>query len=172
MNKQERKKLIEKGLHYLTDDELLSIIGSENVPVAVEYVKRIQTRENHVHKITRSIDAVDLLRPHYLGTDVEEFNVIYLKRNNEVIAIRKISTGGISSCLVDVRIVLKHAIELGASGIILSHNHPSGERKPSQADKDLTVKVTQAAKLMDIHVLDHVIICNNNYFSFGDEGLT
>lgn len=171
MNKQEKKKLIERGLHYLSDAELLSIIGADNVPAAVEYVKRLQTRERTVNKITRSIDAVDLLRPHYIGTDVEEFHVIYLKRNNDVISVRKIGVGGISSCVVDVRIVLRYAIELGASGIILSHNHPSGERRPSQQDRDITNKIRDAAKLMDIYLLDHVIICQNEYTSFADEGL-
>ena len=102
----------------------------------------------------------------------EEFWVIYLRQNNTIIKMQQQSKGGISGTIVDVRLILKDAILLKASGIILAHNHPSGELKPSQQDKEITDKIKQSAKLMDIKVLDHIIVSGTSgYFSFCDEGL-
>ena len=102
----------------------------------------------------------------------EEFWAIYLKRNNTIISKIQHSKGGISGTIVDVRLILKEAILSKASGIILVHNHPSGELKPSEADKQITERIKQSAKIMDMLILDHIIIgSNNQYFSFNDEGL-
>jgi DNA repair protein RadC len=102
----------------------------------------------------------------------EEFWVIYLRQNNTIIKMQQQSKGGISGTIVDVRLILKDAILSKASTIILCHNHPSGELKPSESDKQITDKIKQSAKLMDIKVLDHIIIGGTGgYFSFCDEGL-
>ena len=83
----------------------------------------------------------------------------------------QLSKGGITGTMVDVRLVLKTALEVGATGIILAHNHPSGTLKPSEADKQLTTKLSVAAKSLDIKVLDHLIITEKAYFSFADENI-
>ena len=101
----------------------------------------------------------------------EEFWVLLLNRANKVISKQLVGRGGISSTSADVRIILKLALDHLASGIILGHNHTSGNLKPSQADKLLTNKVKEAAQLIDIQVLDHLIIGNNAYLSFMDEGV-
>lgn len=102
----------------------------------------------------------------------EEFWVIYLRQNNTIIKMQQQSKGGIAGTVVDIRLILKDAILCKASGIILAHNHPSGELRPSQADTEITDKIKQSAKLMDIKVLDHVIISGTGgYFSFCDEGI-
>ena len=102
----------------------------------------------------------------------EEFWVIYLRRNNTIIKMQQQSKGGIAGTVVDIRLILKDAIMCKASGLILAHNHPSGELKPSQQDKEITDKIKQSAKLMDIKLLDHMIIGGNGgYLSFCEEGL-
>jgi DNA repair protein RadC len=102
----------------------------------------------------------------------EEFWVIYLRRNNTIIKMQQASKGGISGTIVDIRLILKDAILCKASALILAHNHPSGELKPSQADREITEKIKQGAKIMEIAVLDHVIISGTGgYFSFCDEGI-
>lgn len=102
----------------------------------------------------------------------EEFWVAYLRQNNTIIKIQQVSKGGIAGTVVDIRLILKDAILCKASAIILAHNHPSGELTPSQTDKQMTEKIKQGAKLMDIKVLDHLIIGGNGgYLSFGEEGI-
>lgn len=101
----------------------------------------------------------------------EQFVVLYLNRSNEVIGGYRHSTGGITGTVADVRIVLSIALKVLATGIVLCHNHPSGKLTPSQADKELTRKMKEAAKLMDITVIDHLIVSEgDNYYSFADQG--
>ena len=101
----------------------------------------------------------------------ESFVALYLNRANETIAWSKISSGGISSCVVDVKIVLMNAILSGASAIILAHNHPSGTLRASAEDISITGKIREACKLIDMSLLDHFIITKNGYVSMADEGL-
>ena len=101
----------------------------------------------------------------------EQFVVLYLNRANKVIGSYQLSKGGITGTIADVRLILSVALKTLATGLILAHNHPSGNLKPSEADIQLTQKVKDAAKLMDIEVLDHMILSSNGYFSFTDEGL-
>lgn len=101
----------------------------------------------------------------------EEFWILLLKRNNRISSKVKISTGGVSGTVVDIRLILKNAIEQLASSIVLCHNHPSGSIKPSNADLNLTRKIIEASKLHEIAVVDHIIIGEREYFSFADEGL-
>jgi DNA repair protein RadC len=101
----------------------------------------------------------------------EQFVVLYLNRANRVIGSYQLSKGGLTGTIADVRLILSVALKTLASGLILAHNHPSGNLKPSEADIQLTQKVKDAAKLMDIEVLDHMILSSNGYFSFTDDGI-
>jgi len=99
----------------------------------------------------------------------EEFWVIYLNNSNKILQTSQLSKGGITGTLVDVRLAFKQALELGAVGIILAHNHPSGTLKPSESDIKLTGKIKLAGESLDINILDHLIITEKAYFSFADE---
>ena len=122
-------------------------------------------------KISSSKSVFEFMQPVIGDLPHEEFWIVYLNNSNKVIQKNQLSKGGITGTLVDVRLALKTALEVGAVGIILAHNHPSGTLKPSQADKDLTSKLEIAAQSLDIKVLDHLIITENAYFSFADEGI-
>ncbi len=101
----------------------------------------------------------------------EVFAVIFLNQANRVNHFEIVSQGGITGTVADPRLILKKALETHAVNIILCHNHPSGNLKPSKADEDLTVKIREAARFFDIKVIDHIIVSNDGYFSFADEGL-
>lgn len=102
----------------------------------------------------------------------EQFMVMYLNRANRVLGIYPLSKGGITGTVADIRIILSVALKIAATSIILAHNHPSGSLRPSGVDVELTHKVTEAAKLMDIKVIDHIILsAEGSYYSFGDEGM-
>jgi DNA repair protein RadC len=122
-------------------------------------------------KITSSTSVFELMQPIIGELQHEEFWIIYLNNSNKVILKNQLSKGGITGTLVDVRLVLKHALEVGATGLILAHNHPSGTLKPSEADKQITNKLKMASGNLDIKVLDHVIVTEKAYFSFADENL-
>ena len=102
----------------------------------------------------------------------EEFAVMYLNQANRVLGIYRASKGGITGTVVDIRIILSVALKSLATSMIIAHNHPSGNLRPSNADEQLTAKIKQAANVMDIQVMDHLIISpSETYFSFADEGL-
>lgn len=122
-------------------------------------------------KITSSKSVFELMQPIIGELPHEEFWIVYLNNSNKVIHKSQLSKGGITGTLVDTRLVLKTALEVGAVGLILSHNHPSGTLVPSQADKAVTLKLKTAAQSLDIKVLDHLIVTENAYFSFADENL-
>lgn len=122
-------------------------------------------------KITSSASVFELMQPIIGELPHEEFWIIYLNNSNKVIQKNQLSKGGITGTLVDVRLALKTALEVGATGIILVHNHPSGTLKPSNSDKQLTTKLKTAAQSLDIKILDHLIITEKAYFSFADESL-
>jgi DNA repair protein RadC len=143
-----------------------------NILAALELGRRRILAENgNQSKINSSEDAFNVIRFELSDLTHEEFWAIYLDRANNVIDKVKISQGGISGTVIDVRIILKQAIEKLASSIILAHNHPSGNLSPSQSDLDITRKAGEAAKLVDIKVLDHIIIAGNHFSSLADEGL-
>ncbi|RDY60670.1 RadC family protein [Flagellimonas nanhaiensis] len=124
-----------------------------------------------VTKIKGSRDAFDLLYPMMGELQHEEFWIVYLNNSNKVMHKSQLSKGGITGTLVDVRLVLKQALELGAVGIILAHNHPSGTLRPSTADKQITEKLKTATEALDIKILDHLILTQNDYLSFADQGI-
>jgi DNA repair protein RadC len=122
-------------------------------------------------KIITSFDSYELLRPYCQDLLHEEFYLILLTRSNELIGIRQISVGGIGGTYVDAKMIFKTALELGAAAIVLAHNHPSGNPYPSVTDQELTRKVRHFGSLIEMPVMDHIIISDNNYFSFTDNGL-
>ena len=124
-----------------------------------------------IESIANSRDVYDIMQPVLGELSHEEFWVLYLNNSNKVLQKQQLSKGGIAGTMVDVRLVMKQALEVGAVALILCHNHPSGTLKPSQADKNITQKLKTAAHSLDIKILDHLIITENAYFSFGDEGI-
>lgn len=102
---------------------------------------------------------------------VEQFKVVLLDRNNSCLGISSISSGGISACIVDPKIIFATVLKARASSVILAHNHPSGNLKPSQADIDLTKKLKDGGALLDVLILDHLIVTPFSYYSFADNGL-
>lgn len=123
------------------------------------------------HRITCSRDAYEELRPYLMDKQHEEFWVLLLNRANEVMRPVQVSAGGVSGTVADPRLIFKVGLEYLASGVILAHNHPSGNLTPSQADKDLTRKLKEAGRFLDIPVLDHLIVTDRTYLSFADEGI-
>jgi DNA repair protein RadC len=121
--------------------------------------------------VNSSRDAYTIMQPIMGDLMHEEFWILLLNRSNRLIEVLRTSQGGISGTVTDIRMILKNAILHSASSMVLCHNHPSGNLKPSKADMDITKKMTEAARLMDVKVLDHIIMADRNYFSFADEGL-
>lgn len=122
-------------------------------------------------KIASSRQVFDYFYPIMVDLPHEEFWVLLLNRANKIIHPQRISQGGITGTVIDVRIILKAAIENQATSMILCHNHPSGSTEPSTADIEITKKCSDAGKIMDIPVLDHIIVGEKSYFSMADEGL-
>jgi DNA repair protein RadC len=141
--------------------------------VAALELGRRRKKEEILEKqqIQSSIDVFEIFYPLLCDIPHEEFWVLLLNRSNKVIESLRISQGGVSGTVIDLRLILKPAIEKLASGIVLCHNHPSGNLKPSENDLAITKKVKEAATVMDFSVIDHIIVCDRKYFSFADEGL-
>lgn len=121
--------------------------------------------------ITSSNDIALYLQAQLKDFAYEVFAVVFLNRANKINHYEIISRGGITGTVADPRVILKKALEVDATALVLCHNHPSGNLKPSRADEDLTKKITEAAAYMDIKVMDHIIVSEDGYFSFADEGL-
>jgi len=122
-------------------------------------------------KIVSSQDAYDLLKSVMLDLHHEEFWIMMLNRANRVIKMKRISSGGISGTVADVKIIFKEAVDHMSSALILAHNHPSGNRNPSEQDIRLTRKMKESGLLLDIPVLDHIIFAEDKYYSFADEAM-
>ncbi len=139
---------------------------------ALELGRRRRGEEALIRKkITSSKTAFEVMQPIIGDLNHEEFWVIYMNNSNKILYKEQSSKGGITGTLVDPRNVFRKALELAATCIILAHNHPSGTLKPSRADQNLTRKLKTAGESLDIKVLDHLIITQNAYFSFADEGI-
>ena len=143
-----------------------------NIMAALELGRRRKESEpEEKPQINGSADVARIFQPLLGDLPHEEFWVLMLNRSNRVIDRQMVSQGGLSGTVIDVRIILKAAIERLASAIILCHNHPSGNLQASEADRSITKKIKEAGQWMDIPVLDHVVIGNEKYFSFADEGI-
>lgn len=140
------------------------------IAAALEVGRRRREEDSlKVEKIGSSQDVYYLLQPIMGDLEHEEFWIVFLNNSNKVLHKAQLSKGGITGTLVDVRLIMKQTLELGAVAIILAHNHPSGTLKPSTADRQITQKIQQASQTMDIKVLDHLIITQKSYYSFADD---
>jgi len=143
-----------------------------SIMAAMELGRRRRAEEAvQLDKITSSKMIFELMQPIIGELPHEEFWVLYLNNSNKVLSKLQQGKGGITGTLIDVRLVFKTALELGATAIILCHNHPSGGLIPSDADKQITKKLKAAGQNLDIQVLDHVIVTENGYYSFSDAGI-
>lgn len=143
-----------------------------SIVAALELGKRRRLEDAlKVTQIKGSHTAFEILQPLIGDLTYEEFWVLYLNQSNILLNKQLLAKGGITSTLVDVRLILKKALEYSAVGIVLAHNHPSGKLTPSDSDRNLTKKIKDAAQLMDIKIIDHIIVTEKSYFSFADEGM-
>lgn len=142
------------------------------IAAALELGRRRQlTDTRQKPQIRDSMSAYEAIAPLLIDKNHEEFWVLYLNRSNQIIGRICVSMGGVAGTYVDPKVVFTKAVELLASSMILCHNHPSGQLKPSQEDIRLTRKLQEAGKVLDIMVADHLIIAGQKYWSFADEGL-
>ncbi|MFN8690107.1 MAG: RadC family protein, partial [Cyclobacteriaceae bacterium] len=164
------------SLARLTVKDLMKIKGigeakAITIVAALELGRRRKELEPEAKpKIASSKDAFELLRGDLMDLPKEEFWVLLLNRANRVIAKRRISEGGVSGTVADPKIIFKLALEELASGVIVAHNHPSGNLSASQQDIDLTRKLKEGGKLLEIQLLDHIIVAGTRYYSFADNG--
>jgi DNA repair protein RadC len=133
--------------------------------------RRKETEVVKREKITTSKDAYDALKGNMSDLPYEEFWLIILNRANAIVKKELISRGGVAGTVVDTKIIFKAAVEYYASSIIICHNHPSGNLKPSEADIRITKNIKEAGKIMEIPLIDHLILSENGYYSFADEGM-
>ncbi len=142
------------------------------IVAALELGRRRKIEDKLIREqITTSKDAVDIFQPLLGDKAHEEFWILFLNRANHIIGKNQVSSGGMTGTVVDPKMIFKAALDAKAVSIILCHNHPSGNVKPSQQDIDLTKKILAAGKLLEISVLDHVIVAQGAYYSFADEGM-
>jgi DNA repair protein RadC len=141
----------------------------------VRLVYRTKVKASERLQVKCSKDAFDIFMENWDPDSIEhieEFKLMLMTRSNKVLGIASISKGGISGTVTDVRIILQFAIKANASGIIICHNHPSGNLQPSESDTKITHKIKEAGNIMDIQLLDHLILnMDGSYYSFADEGL-
>jgi DNA repair protein RadC len=142
-----------------------------NIVSALELGRRRTTEDLVLEKISGSSDVYESMKPILADLPHEEFWLLLLNRANKIIKKQPISRGGVSGTVADPKLIFNHALNHLASSVILVHNHPSGNTKPSEADKRLTKQLFEAGKLLEIAVLDHIIFTDNAYFSFADENL-
>lgn len=144
--------------------------NSKIAEIQISYIPNFQAD----YKIENSRKSFELMLNNWNENTLqmqEEVKLLLLNRSNKVLGVYCLAKGGISGCIVDVRIILSVALKSLATGIILIHNHPSGNLKPSLDDIEITNKLKECCKLLDIMLLDHLIITKDDYFSFADEGL-
>lgn len=164
-------KLGKIDLHSLKKLKGIGDAKAVNILAALELGRRRKAADiTQEKKIRSSNDVFEIF--HSLLSDLshEEFWVIFLNRSNKILSRQRISQGGISGTITDVRLIMKTGIELLASSIIICHNHPSGNLEPSEADIRITGKIKDASSYFDISLLDHIIVTGSGYYSFADNG--
>lgn len=162
-------RILETQPEELTTLYSLSNTQAQNLENFKSFRKRAMIRKD-LQQIRSSNDAREIMQPYFVDLTHEEFYCIFLNRANRVIKIEQISKGGISGTVTDVRIVLKSAVLNTASGMIVAHNHPSGNLSPSDSDIRITQKIKEAGLLLDVQLLDHLVIAGADYYSFADNG--
>lgn len=150
--------------------DMLTPARREMAKAVIELYKRLQAKKNNIVHIKCSEDINKLVKPFLSDIINEECWVIYLNQASRVIRKQRISTGGLASTQVDIRLILKEALKTDATSIILVHNHPSGNYRPSSDDDRLTQSLYQASKTLNIRMLDHIIYSDSGYYSYADEG--
>lgn len=164
-----------KRVSQLTTNELSRYRGigtatALQIRAAMEFGKRSRTQQIKMRQITRSEHAYEEFASIFEGLAIEKFAIHILNRSNRILTTQVISMGGIHGTVVDPKVLFKVALDWGGSSIILGHNHPSGQCLPSEADIELTKKLVNAGKMLEISIMDHIIYCDNRYYSFADEG--
>jgi len=160
------------GVHDLKKFKGIGEARAIAIVAAMELGRRRKLEEVRQKKqITTSRDVFDFFHPFIGDLSHEEFWVLFLSHSNRILAWKQISRGGIAGTVIDVRLILKEALENTSSSLIICHNHPSGTLQPSEADKEITKRIARAGEIMDIRLLDHIIIGDGSYFSFADENL-
>ena len=149
---------------------LLTPARREMALAVIELYKRIKERKNNRKTIHSSTDVYEVMHPYMADLKVEECWAIYLNQAARIIRKQRISVGGLASTQVDVRVILREALTCNATSMILCHNHPSGNFQPSKDDDRLTHALLEAGRIMNIRLLDHVIVTDESYYSYGDEG--
>jgi DNA repair protein RadC len=168
-NLQELGKL---SVHDLMTIKGIGVVKAVMITAALELGRRrLSARALEYPVVAGSRDVALYLQQLFQDHHYEVFVVLFLNRANKIRHFEIISSGGITGTVADPRLIMKKAIEQEAVALILSHNHPSGNLRPSKADEDLTYKIREAAKLLDIRVMDHIIVSHEGYFSFADEGM-
>jgi DNA repair protein RadC len=170
-NSNDLNKIARLSVQELTRFKGIGDARAINIVSALELGRRRTTEDLKIKKITSSADAYNSIKPELADLQHEEFWLLLLNRSNTIIKKQPISQGGVSGTVADPKIIFNHALNHLASSVILVHNHPSGNNKPSEADKRLTKQVTEAGRLLEISVLDHLIFTDNGYFSFADENM-
>lgn len=164
------------GLASCSPEQLMRIKGigqakALTITAAFELGRRREQIEHKPERILNSTSAGNYLIPKLRDLNHEVFYVLFLARNNAIKAEKLISTGGTSSTIVDVKMIFKEAIQQLCSSVILAHNHPSGGIQPSNADIEITKQMIFCGKMLNIPVVDHIIVGQDKYFSFADEGM-
>lgn len=149
---------------------LLTPARREMALAVIELYKRIKERKNNRKTIHSSTDVYEVMHPYMADLKVEECWAIYLNQAARIIRKQRISVGGLASTQVDVRVILREALTCNSTSMILCHNHPSGNTRPSQDDDRLTHALLEAGRIMNIRLLDHVIVADGSHYSYGDEG--
>lgn len=161
-----------KSVTDLTKIKGIGKVKAINIVAALELGRRRKmTETTDLFQVSSSKDVYEYIGPMITDLSHEEFWAIYLNRANKIIERYKLSQGGISGTVTDIRLILKKALELLATSLIICHNHPSGNINPSEQDKQITEKLKTASAQMDIKLLDHIIVADKKYFSFCDEGI-
>jgi len=145
-----------------------------NKVAEVELIYKSKVKASERPQITASKDAYEILIELWDENKiefVEQFKVLFLNKANKVLGVYEVSTGGISGTVADPRVIFVAALKANCCAIIISHNHPSGNLKPSRQDEELTEKIKNGGQFLEIKLLDHLIVTNEGYFSFTDEGL-
>lgn len=160
------------SIQKLTEFKGIGEAKAITIAAALELGRRRRTEDaEELKKITSSKAVFEIMQPIIGELPHEEFWILYLNNSNKVIHKAQLSKGGITGTVVDSRIVFKTAFEQNATSIILTHNHPSGKLVASDADKEITQKLKIAGRQLDVIVIDHIIITENGYYSFQDEGI-
>jgi DNA repair protein RadC len=165
-------KLGKAGISELSKFKGIGEAKAISIIAALEIGRRRGDTEIKVlDEVKSSRDGYNIMRRHLMDLNHEEFWIMLIGRSSKVLAKELVSKGGLSGTVADPKIIFHMALQHQASALIMVHNHPSGNLKPSREDLVLTKKIADAGRMLDINVLDHLIITDSGYFSFGDEGL-